>query len=382
MKLLIMFAEMERKNIKLRVKDNYYARGEKGFYLGGYPPFAYKKVDVKIEGKKTCGYEIVPKEAETVREIYEKICFGGATAGGICRELNRRKIPTRRGGGWSSTTLIRLVRNPFYVKADSSVYDYIIKSGGKITSESDRFCGTNGIICYGKPKEAARFISFEGCTLTVGKHEGIVNSALWLKAREVLSSGQKFPVSQNPKTYLSGKLYCGDCQKKLTTTSAKGIIYFYCRNKKSSLCIGKAFSIRGDFLEEIIEKVITERISELSCFKKPERETSEKTADLCEISRIEANISAIKKRLEDSDEVEFTALLETRLNLERKLTEIRKRLSGTGNPLESKEKLCYNELKLICENFGGLSFAQKKAVLNEAVERIEVFEKKIIIYIK
>ena len=42
--ILMMFAEMERENIQQRIKDNYYARGEKGFYLGGAAPFGYNKI--------------------------------------------------------------------------------------------------------------------------------------------------------------------------------------------------------------------------------------------------------------------------------------------------------------------------------------------------
>ena len=37
--ILMTFAEMERETIQQRIKDNYYSRGEKGLYLGGYAPF-------------------------------------------------------------------------------------------------------------------------------------------------------------------------------------------------------------------------------------------------------------------------------------------------------------------------------------------------------
>ena len=51
--ILMMFAEMERESIQQRIKDNYYARGEKGFYLGGPPPYGYTKVETTVDCLKT-----------------------------------------------------------------------------------------------------------------------------------------------------------------------------------------------------------------------------------------------------------------------------------------------------------------------------------------
>ena len=50
--ILMTFAEMERETIQKRIKDNYYSRGEKGFYLGGYAPFGYNKVDTYKKRQK------------------------------------------------------------------------------------------------------------------------------------------------------------------------------------------------------------------------------------------------------------------------------------------------------------------------------------------
>lgn len=65
--ILMMFAEMERETIQKRIKDNYYARGEKGFYLGGYAPFGYTKVETSINGKKTYTFEEKPEESAILR---------------------------------------------------------------------------------------------------------------------------------------------------------------------------------------------------------------------------------------------------------------------------------------------------------------------------
>ena len=75
--ILMMFAEMERETIQKRIKDNYYARGEKGFYLGGYAPFGYTKVETSINGKKTYTFEEKPEESAILRQVYRQMADGG-----------------------------------------------------------------------------------------------------------------------------------------------------------------------------------------------------------------------------------------------------------------------------------------------------------------
>ena len=50
--ILMMFAEMERETIEKRITDNYYARGAKGFYLGGYAPFGTIKLKRMLTAKR------------------------------------------------------------------------------------------------------------------------------------------------------------------------------------------------------------------------------------------------------------------------------------------------------------------------------------------
>ena len=51
--IIMVFAELERENILLRVRDNYYSRGEKGMYLGGVPVYGFDKIPTKLGGVRT-----------------------------------------------------------------------------------------------------------------------------------------------------------------------------------------------------------------------------------------------------------------------------------------------------------------------------------------
>lgn len=379
MKLLIMFAEMERKNIRMRVRDNYYARGEKGFYLGGYPPFGYKKSEIILLGKKTSGYEIKADEGEIVREIYHRISRNCQTASSICRHLNSKKILTKKGLPWTTSTLIRLVRNPFYVKADIRVFELICSLGGKITSEPREFNGENGLICYGNKNSGSRFLTFENCHVTVGQHKGIVDSQTWLNARKQLDFSKSANRSVAPNTYLTGLIFCERCGKKFTRTSSKGYTYFYCRGKKTCYCDTKIRSVRSDFLEKLSEKII-------KSFLKSHCETP-KTA-LCSdaereirgrLAQEKSKLAIAKERLKTADEREFRAVLETVISVEREISVYEEKLAET---VAKSGDLCYTELGELARCFGRLGVPQKRGIALEIIEKIVVSEGKIQFFLK
>ena len=53
LQIVMVFAELERKTIRQRIIDNYYARGKEGRYLGGKPPYGFSKQEITMGGKKT-----------------------------------------------------------------------------------------------------------------------------------------------------------------------------------------------------------------------------------------------------------------------------------------------------------------------------------------
>ncbi len=89
--IIMVFAELERENILLRVKDNYYARGEKGLYLGGVPVYGFDKIPAKLSGIKTS--VLIPNNnLATVEYIYNAYRESGNSLGRIVKDLNERGI--------------------------------------------------------------------------------------------------------------------------------------------------------------------------------------------------------------------------------------------------------------------------------------------------
>ncbi len=374
MKLLIMFAEMERKNIRMRVRDNYYARGEKGFYLGGYPPFGYKKCEIYIDGKKTSGYEIHDEESEIVNEIYHRICQNNESATSVCRYLNSKKIPTKKGCSWTTTSLIRLIKNPFYVRADIKIYEYLLSLGGKITSPIECFSGENGVLCYGEKGQKGRFDTFENQYLTVGRHCGIVTSNLWLNARKILENTSSAVKATASNTYLTGMVFCGVCGKKYTITTSKGYTYFYCRGRKTSACNTIVKSIRSDFLEEICDKIIEKALKELSNKKKIITHSDEEIKIRSVLATEKSKLKIAKEKLKKSNEKEFSSILDVVIELENSIKNGEKKLMET---VANKENLCYTELMTLAEIFSRLSVSDKNKVAREIIKKIVISQGEI-----
>ena len=68
--ICIVFAQLERETIQKRVSDAYYSRSQKGFRMGGKPPYGYRLEEILMEGIHTKKLVEEPVEAAIVREIF------------------------------------------------------------------------------------------------------------------------------------------------------------------------------------------------------------------------------------------------------------------------------------------------------------------------
>ena len=69
--ICIVFAQLERETIQKRVSDAYYSRSQKGFRMGGKPPYGYRLEEILMEGIHTKKLVEEPGEAAIVREIFD-----------------------------------------------------------------------------------------------------------------------------------------------------------------------------------------------------------------------------------------------------------------------------------------------------------------------
>ena len=86
--ICIVFAQLERETIQKRVCDAYYSRSQKGFHMGGKPPYGYRLEEIVMDGIHTKKLVEEPEEGEIVREIFRMYCQPETSYGATSAEEN------------------------------------------------------------------------------------------------------------------------------------------------------------------------------------------------------------------------------------------------------------------------------------------------------
>ena len=105
LKIILVFAELERKLTSERVTDVMIGRAQSGQWNGARVPYGWDWDD-----EKKCPVHS-KVEAKYVRQMYSDYLNGGSSVS-IAKSYNANKIPTKRGGEWTSKTIADVIRNP------------------------------------------------------------------------------------------------------------------------------------------------------------------------------------------------------------------------------------------------------------------------------
>jgi len=103
--ILGSLAESESISISENEKWSIKKRFQNGTYVISYPPYGYTNVDGEMV--------IIPEQAEIVKEIFAEALVGKGTYT-IAAALNKRGVPTKKGGKWYAETVARLIGNEKY----------------------------------------------------------------------------------------------------------------------------------------------------------------------------------------------------------------------------------------------------------------------------
>lgn len=231
--IIMVFAQLERETIQLRVKDAYHARSARGAY-DGLAPYGYRKCKDYSTGKAICTIEPDPVTAPILLSIYEMYGCSPLSLGKIARDLNMRGIPSPSGVKWDSGKLSRIMANPINVRADIDVYVYYKKLGANITNQADDFLGENGCVTYGQwDRKRRKFDQMGSISLSIGLHEGIVPSSLFLRVLEKLNDNMQVNNARRGKySWLTGFIKCGYCGHALVVKKgAQNVLRFECSGK-------------------------------------------------------------------------------------------------------------------------------------------------------
>lgn len=124
LKIILVFAELERNMTSERVTATMLSRASDGKWNGGKVPYGYSY------DRETRTFSIVESEGKVVRLMYDLYAEMRSLLM-VSKELNRRGYRARSGKEWSPVTVGNILRNPFYV--GTFRYNYRIESGPSFT---------------------------------------------------------------------------------------------------------------------------------------------------------------------------------------------------------------------------------------------------------
>lgn len=184
--ILSSLAQEESASISKNVKWGNQKRIKSGRYRAGCAPYGY---ELDSDGN----YVIIPEEAEIVRFIFESVVSGTGTHK-ICKELDRRCVPTRRGGKWSTTTIMGILNNEKYVGD--------VRYNKTYTDDSFRRHRNKGDVASPEVKD---------------HHEAIISREIYATAHDVLEQRlRERSIRREDEKYqrryaFSSRIICGEC---------------------------------------------------------------------------------------------------------------------------------------------------------------------------
>lgn len=277
--MLSAFADMERENIRQRVKDNMIALAKKGCFTGGFVPFGC--ITEKKEGKSYL--KIV--DTDIIQLMFTKYLeLQSLYATQKYLLDNNIKTVTAR------SSLREILRNPVYCKSSPDVSKYL----------EDRFevvgkANGKGYMTYGKTSGNP--------TLIVGKHKACIDSELFLKVNMLIDKNREDTSKKKSKVYwLSGVLCCAYCGSRYTIANSDRNSYYVCSHRINRKSGGmgrdttKEKCINNKYINAIeIEKKVAKLIYMLedeeyfnSVYSKSTESSSKKEIDILE-SKINKN---------------------------------------------------------------------------------------------
>lgn len=186
---------------------------------------------------------------DLVRSIFKAYGNDRKTYTSITRDLNKRCVPTPKGGiAWSTAYVIMVLSNPVYAghrgySAKAAGEFYRLDDEGKVSDKAPRRNGYRGGHLF----------------VVRNTHEGIISDELFEKCQRRLieERGQRQPQSIH-KYPLSALLRCGHCGGAMNghySASVRGSGRFY-------RCVGgliakrqcRPYSVKAEVVEQFIEK--------------------------------------------------------------------------------------------------------------------------------
>lgn len=381
MGILVVFAQMERKNIQTRVKDNYDYRIRDGRWASGKAPFGFK--NGKLDGKATL--IPVPEEIEVVKWMFKTYAESlNISLGMIQKQLIERGIKGHQSSkGFSKTTIGHILTNPVYCKADDLLAEYYQKKLIEFANPLQQWDGSFSAAIVGKKNRSLRNENLEGIIVYITNIKPIIDSRTFIAVQERIEQNSAVASNNTPNhnlKELSGLLKCAEC-----TSAVKMQTYptLTCTGRsQKKICSVSFKGIKLETVQDNVAKQVQtylENLNENQMEKNHRRKQEQK-----EIAKLEKELERLIELAKFSDNIAERVKIDIdnlivkikekqlKLKTDRKDDIIGLRLAAGGN-METFRSIFDKDGTLVF-NYPDLDIERKQMILKVLVNRIYVYK--------
>lgn len=370
----LFMSRREYKTINRRIQRGRIAAFKDGWYIAGTAPYGYEKV--KHKGDKGHTLEIVEKEAQVVRTIFELYTIGELQDDGsylrlgsyqIRDRLNQLMIPSRNNGTWSASSIMDIIHNPIY-------YGYQRWSWRKTEKRM-----VDGVIKASRAKD-------NDCPKVQGRHTPIIPEETYMLAQRISKSKpfvtSPYTVLQNP---LTGIVYCAKCNTLMCRqfSNRSNCAVLRCPNNKCDNVSSPLYLIEEKLISGL-EKWLSKY--ELEWKEEIENITDNSTTDMLNssIKDMESKLVLITKQLSNTFDYfeqgiySLETFQERRNHLDNQKNILEKELDNINKELEIYKKREENiknfvpEIKHILDVYWAIDDVHtRNAMLRSVIDHVE-----------
>ncbi len=375
--------EEEVKQLRIRVKEHLRERARDGRYVGGtYTGYQWDTMRKRMVE--------VPEEMEVVKLIFQHYLYEGKSVNRIAKVLNKKGYRTKNGKKFYPYSIVSILQTKIYC----GYYRW-----GFTTS-----------VRRGKPEEA------EGFDAKVDWIEPIITLEEWNKVQEIMISRSGIKRGQKCRTFtissflLSGKVYCGFCEKKMSAqngstkyvdkSGSKKVKEYYkyrCCNSELKHPYKKVFDSKQ--IDLLVFEQLSSEIRQLNkdkLFNKMQEEVKLVTKSLVEekqsvkgkIDKVYLAIEKLLQHIERTSDYEMVSIYEGRIRehrLEMKTLQVKlEKIEGKVSELTVNEKDIHDLIEMLnrIHVLKECSQEEKRLYVDQLVERVTLEGDKCKITIK
>ncbi|MEI3609917.1 recombinase family protein [Pseudogracilibacillus sp. SO10305] len=317
--ILSSLAENESVSLSENSKWSIRQRFKHGTYKLSYPPYGYDYIDEQIV--------VNEEQAPVIRRIFNSVLKGIGTER-IARQLNEEKIPTKRGGNWTGTTIRGIIKNEKYTG------DVLLQK----TFTDEHF---NRKVNQGELDQY----------LIENHHEAIITHADFEAANQMIEyqASQK-NVAVGSRKYInrypfSGKIECAECgdtfKRRIHTSTHKKYIAWCCSTHIKNRDECSMLFIKEERIHQAFITMMNKLKFGYSYVLVPlskELETSNQDENYQKVTEIEEQLEAIKDELNTLIQIMTKGFLEPAIFNEQKIELTHRHISLK----EEREQLLYS----------------------------------------